>query len=175
MNAARAPGVASSATASDSGVTPCAMPSSGSYCGGDPRRQAAGQHQPVDHRGVRVALHDDRRAERREREAERVVALRRAVGQKPRAGGAVGLGGQLLRPLEGRRGLAEVDAVDVLRDVELERLPADRGAHAEIGAVAGLVAGDVEAGGAAEPVRDDRVQVRRLWLVRRGHVSSSLP
>ena len=34
MNAARAPGVASSAAPSDSGVTPCAMPSPGSYCGG---------------------------------------------------------------------------------------------------------------------------------------------
>ena len=34
MNAARAPGVASSAARSESGVTPCAMPSSGSYCGG---------------------------------------------------------------------------------------------------------------------------------------------
>ena len=33
MNAARAPGVASSAAFSDSGVTPCAMPSPGSYCG----------------------------------------------------------------------------------------------------------------------------------------------
>ena len=33
MNAARAPGVASSAAFRDSGVTPCAMPSTGSYCG----------------------------------------------------------------------------------------------------------------------------------------------
>ena len=33
MNAARAPGVASSAARSESGVTPCAMPSSGSYSG----------------------------------------------------------------------------------------------------------------------------------------------
>ena len=105
MNAARAPGVASSAAASDSGVTPCAMPSSGSYSGGDPRRQPAGEHEPVDHRGVRVALHDDRRAERRQRQAERVVALRGAVGQKPRARGAVGLGREFLRALEGRRRL----------------------------------------------------------------------
>ena len=98
-----------------------------------------------------------------------MVALRRAVGQEPGARGAVGLGGELLGALERRRRRAEVDAVDVLRDVELERLPADRGADAEVGAVARLVAGDVEAGRAAEPVRDDRVEVRRRGLVGRGH------
>jgi hypothetical protein len=124
---------------------------------------------------VRVALHHDGRTERRQRQAERVVALRGAVSQKPRARGAVGLGGQLLRPFVRRRRLAEVDAVDVLRDVELERLPADRRAHAEIGAVAGLVTGDVEAGRPAEAVGDDGVQVRRLRLVFGGHVSPSLP
>src|SRR6185369_559363 len=127
--------------------------------GGDPRRQAAGQHEAVDHAGVRVALGDDRRAERGEREAERVVALGGAVGEKPRAGGAVGLRRELLRSLERRRLRAEVDAVDVLRDVELERLPADRGADAEVGSRPRLVARDVEAGRPAEAVGDDRVEI----------------
>ena len=175
MNAARAPGVASSAARQRLRRHAVRHAEHRLVLRRHPRRQAAGEHEPVDHRRVRVALHDDRRAERRQREAERMVALRRAVGQKPRARGAVGLGRELLGPLVGRRGRAEVDAVDVLRDVELERLPADRGAHAEVGAVARLVAGHVEAGRAAEPVRDDRVQVRRGRLVRGGHVSSSLP
>ena len=175
MNAARAPGVASSAARERLRRDAVRHAELRLVLGRDPGRQAAGEHQPVDHRRVGVALHDDRRAERRQREAERVVALRRAVGQKPRARRAVGLGGELLGALVRRRRRPEVDAVDVLRDVELERLPADRGAHAEVGAVAGLVAGHVEAGGAAEPVGDDRVEVRRGRLVRGGHVSSSLP
>src|SRR3954454_12154741 len=65
--------------------------------------------------------------------------------------------------------------MDVLRDVEPVRLPAERGADAEVGAVAGLVAGNVEAGRAAEPVGDDGVQVGRGRLVGGGHVGRRMP
>jgi hypothetical protein len=103
-----------------------------------------------------------------------VIALRRPL-VKPRARGAVGLRRELLGALERRRLGAEIDAVDVLWDVELERLPADRGAYADVGSLPGLVAGHVEAGGATESVGDDGVEVRRGGLVGRGHVSASLP
>ena len=169
MNAARAPGVASSAALQRLRRDAVGHAEHRLVLRRDPRRQAAGEHQPVDHRRVRVALHDDGRAERGEREAERVVALRRAVGQEPRARRAVGLGGEFLRALVGRRRRAEVHAVDVLRDVEPVRLPAEGGAHAEVGAVARLVAGHVEAGRAAEAVRDDGVEVGGGRLVGGGH------
>ena len=110
---------------SAAGSTPWAMPSSASYSGGDEGRHAAREHEPVDQRRVRVALGHDPRAERRQRQAQRVVALRRAVGQEPRARGAVGLGGQALGLLVGRRRRPEVDAPDVLRDVEPQRAVAE--------------------------------------------------
>ena len=134
---------------------------------GDVARPPAGEHEPVDHRGVRVALDDDGRPERRQREAERVVALGGAVGQEPRARRAVGLGGELLGALERRRLGPEVDAVDVLRDVEHQRVLADRRDQPGVGARAGLVAGDVEARRAAEAVGDDGVEVGRGRLVAR--------
>ena len=133
--------------------------------GRDVARPPARQHEAVDHRRVRVALHDQRRAERGEREAERVVALAGAVGQEPRARRAVGLGGELLGALERRRLRPEVDAVDVLRDVEHQRVLADRGDQPGVRARAGLVAGDVEARGAAEAVGHDGVEVGRGRLV----------
>ena len=98
--------------------------------GRDERRDAAAEHEPVDDRGVRVALRDDPRAERREREAHRVVALRRAVREEPRARDAVGLGGEQLRALVRRRRRADVDALDVLADVERQRAVAEREAQA---------------------------------------------
>ena len=135
----------------------------GRYEGG----HAAGEHEPVDQRGVRVALGDDARAERREREAQRVVALRRAVGQEPRARGAVRLGGEALGLLVGRRRRPEVDAPDVLRDVEPQRAVAEAEAQARVGALAALVAGHVEAPGTAGPVADHGVEVGRGRLL--GH------
>ena len=127
------------------GSTPWAMPSSASYSGGTKAGHAAGEHEPVDQRRVRVALRDDPRAERREREAQRVVALRRAVGQEPRARGAVGLGREALGLLVGRRRRPEVDAPDVLRDVEPQRAVAEAEAQPGVGAGAALVTRDVEA------------------------------
>ena len=105
MNAARAPGVAASAALQRVRRDAVRHAELGLVLGRHPGRQPAGEHEPVDHRGVRVALHHDRRAERRERQAERVVALRGAVGQEPRARGAVGLGRELLRALVRRRRL----------------------------------------------------------------------
>ena len=133
--------------------------------GRDVARAAAGEHEPVDHRRVRVALHDQRRAERGEREAERVVALAGAVGEEPRARRAVRLGRELLGALERRRLRPEVDPVDVLRDVEHQRVLADRRAQPGVGARARLVAGHVEARGAAEAVGHHRVEVGRGRLV----------
>ena len=71
---------------------------------------------------LEAALRDDTRAERGEREAQRMVALRRAVREEPRALGAEGLGGQALGALVRRRRRPEVDAVDVLRHVGRERV-----------------------------------------------------
>jgi hypothetical protein len=61
---------------------------------GHEARQPAAEDEAVDERRVGVALGDDPRPRGGEREAERVVALRGAVRQEPRARGAVGLGGE---------------------------------------------------------------------------------
>ena len=96
-----------------------------------------------------------------------MVALRRAVGQEPRARGAVGLGREALGLLVGRRRGPEVDAPDVLRDVEPQRAVAEAEAQPGVGALAALVAGDVEAPGTAGPVADHGVEVGRGRLL--GH------
>ena len=133
--------------------------------GGDEGRHAAREHQAVDDGRVRVALRDDPRPQRGERQAERVVALRRPVGQEERPRGPVGLGGQPLGLLVGCRRRAEVDPVDVLRHVHRQGALAQRVAEAGVGARAALVPGDVEAAGPAEGVADDRVEVRRGRLL----------
>ena len=168
MKTARAPGVSASASSSAAGVTPWAMPSSCSYSRRDVGRHAAGEHEAVDDARVRVALDHDGRAERRERQRQRVVALARAVREEPGARGAVRLGGERLGALVGGRRGAEVDAVDVGRHVEHQRALAERGAQPGVGPGAALVAGDVEARRAAERVRPHRVEVRggRLLGVR---------
>ena len=78
---------------------------------------------PVDRAGVDGALHDDALAALRDGQAGRHVALRRAVGEKPRPPRAPGVGRQPARDLvRGRRGAdAGVDALDQGRDVERER------------------------------------------------------
>ena len=128
--------------------------------GRDKARHAAAEHEAIDDARVRVALHQDAIAGLGERQAEGVVPLRGAVGQKPRAAGPVGGRGQLLGALVGRWGGAEVDPLDVLADIERQRPIADRGAEARVGARAALVARDVEANRAAEAVGDDRLQIR---------------
>ena len=149
-------------------------PELGVVLGGDEARDPAAQHEPVDDRRVRVALGDDPRAERRQRQAQRVVALRRAVGEEERPLGAERLGGEPLRALVRRRRRPEVDAVDVLRHVGGQRVDADRLAQAGVGARPALVAGHVVAAGAAERVRDDRVEVRRGRLLVDLHRARSL-
>ncbi len=79
-----------------------------------------------------------------------MVALGRAVGQEERAGRAVGLGREALGLGVGRGIDAEVDAPDVLRDVERERAP-EAEADGGVGPLAALVAGDVEAPGPRVP------------------------
>ena len=64
--------------------------------GGDERRPQAAHHEPVDHRGVDVALDDDLVADVGEGEAGGVVALRGAVDEEPGPAGAPGLGGEYL-------------------------------------------------------------------------------
>ena len=105
-------------------------PELGVVLGGDEARDPAAQNEPVDDRRVRVALGDDPRAERRQRQAQRVVALRRPVGEEERPLGAERLRGQALRALVRRRGRPEVDPVDVLRHVGGQRVDADRLAQA---------------------------------------------
>ena len=139
----------------------------GVVLGRDEGRYAAREHEPVDQRGVRVALGHHPRAERGQREAQRVVALRRAVGQKPRARGSMGLGGEALGLLVGGRRGPEVDAPDVLRDVEPQCPIAEAEAQPGVGALAALVPGDVEAPGTTGPVADHGVEVGRGRLL--GH------
>ena len=133
--------------------------------GSDERRDAAAEDEPVDDRRVRVALRDDLATERRQREAHRVVALGRAVREEPGAADAVGLGGEQLRALVGRRRGPDVDALEVLADVERQRPVAEREAQPGVGADAALVAGDVEAPGPPERVSDDGVEVGRGRLL----------
>jgi hypothetical protein len=97
----------------------------GVVLGRDEARQTAAQHQPVDDAGVRVALDEHMAAGFGHGQAQRMVALGGAVGEKPRLPGAVGRGRQLLGALvRGGRGPG-VDALDVLADVERERALAD--------------------------------------------------
>jgi hypothetical protein len=96
-----------------------------------------------------------------------VVALRRTVGEKPRALRAVGGGGEQLGLGVGRRLVADIDAVDALRDVECQRL-AERVTQRRIGAAARLVTGNVESGRPAQAVGEDRVEVGRRLLGRLG-------
>ena len=94
--------------------------------GRDEARETAAEDQTVEHARMRIALHDDPRPGRREREAERVVALGRAVGQEPRAPGAVRLRGERLGAREGRRRRTGIDPDGVERDVEQQRVLPER-------------------------------------------------
>ena len=135
---------------------------------GDEVRSASTEDQPVDEARVRVALQHDAPPWRGEREAQRVVALTRAVGEKPCPRGPIGVGRKVLGPLvRGRRG-TDIDPLDVLRHIEGERAVAERAAQTGIGSGATLVAGNVEPRRAAEAVGGDGVKVGRGRLCRRG-------
>ena len=89
-----------------------------------------------------------------------MVALRRAVGQEPRARGAVASAASCSARWYGV-GAGRGRSRGCPAGCRARASPADRGAHPGVGAVAPLVAGHVEARGAAEAVGDDRVEVRR--------------
>ena len=125
----------------------------------DEGRDAAAQDQPVDDRGVGVALGDHRGTERREGQRQDVVSLRRPVGEEPGPLCAVGLGGQALGLLERRRARAAVDSVHVGRHVEQEGVLTQRVQEARVRTRPALVAGHREAGRAPEAEADHRVQV----------------
>ena len=126
---------------------------------GDEARHSAAQHQPVDDAGVRVALYEHVLAGLGQRQAQGVVALGGAVGQKPRLPRAVTHGRQLLRALVRSGGRPGVDPLDVLADVERQRALADRRSQPGVRAGASLVARHVKAHRAAQAVGDDRLQV----------------
>ena len=153
MNAAGASGARSNASAQRVGRDAVGHPQLDVVLGRDEPGGAAAQDQTVDQARMRVALEDHPDARGRQGQAQGVVALGGAVGEKPGSGGAVGVRGQLLGALVrgGRR--PDVDALDVLRHVEQQSTVAQRGAQPRVGALAALVAGDVEAQRAAETVR----------------------
>jgi hypothetical protein len=136
----------------------------------------AAEHQAVDHRGVRVALHDHR-AVAGQREAEGVVALGRAVGEKPALRRPIGAGRQQLGAVVGRRRLADVDALDVLGHVVGERAGAEQRDQLGVRAGAPLVPGHVEAGRLARDIRRDGLEVWRVGLAvgRRGVAHRGAP
>ena len=111
-----------------------------------------------------VSLHDHLPAAVREREPRGEVALRGAVDQEPRPPRPPGLGGERLRLGEGGRLGAEVDAVGERGDVERQRPLAERLEQAVVGALAALVAGDVQPRRLAPRVRAKRIQIRRAAL-----------
>ncbi len=92
------------------------------------------EDQPVDHRGVDVALDDDALAVVGERHAGAVVALRGAVDQEPGPLRPPGLGGQQLGLLEGRRFGPEVDPLGDRGDVVAQAGLADQLEHRRVGA-----------------------------------------
>ena len=116
----------SSALASASGVTPWAIPSSTSYSGATKLGSATAQDQAVDHARVGISLDHHPHPGRGEREAERVVALGRTVGEEPCPLRSVGLRGELLGALVGSRRGPDIDPLDVLGDVEQQRAVAER-------------------------------------------------
>ena len=121
---------------------------------------------PVDRAGVDGALHDDALAALRDGQAGCHVALRRAVGEKPRPPRAPGVGRQPARDLvRGRRRAdAGVDALDQGRDVERERCGAQRRTQPAVRREAALVPGHHRAARVAGGERDQRLEIRRQAL-----------
>ena len=144
--------------------------------GGGEARPHAAEDEAVDRRGVDVALDDDLGAVVRQRQADRVVALRGAVDQEPAALRAPGAGGEILRLLEGGRLGADVDPLGDRGDVVAQADLADQLAHRRVGAGAALVAGDLEAAGVAGRVGEQRVDVGgRVLALARHRIESTPP
>jgi hypothetical protein len=87
---------------------------------GDEGRLQPGEDEAVDGAAVDGALHDDARAPLGDGQARRHVALRGAVGQKPRPPGAPRVGREAPGELVGGdlAALRDVDALDERRQVE---------------------------------------------------------
>jgi hypothetical protein len=139
-------------------------PELGVELGLDEARPQPRHDQAVDGARVRRPLHDDLVAQVGERKARHVVALRRAVQEKPRAPGTPRLRGELLRALPRRRLGAEVDALDERRNVERQGAVAEGLAELGIRARAALVARDMEAAGPTGRIGAQRVEVGRFGL-----------
>ncbi len=152
-------------------------PEAGVELGGREGGPQPAEHQPVDHGGVDVALHDHLAAAVGERQADRVVALRGAVDQEPAAARAPGAGGEPLGPLERGRLRADVDALGDRGDVVADADLADQLAHLRVGTRPALVPGHLEPAGIAGGVGEQRVDVggRVLALVARLLARASHP
>jgi hypothetical protein len=94
--------------------------------GHDETRGSTGQHQPVDNRGVGVALCDNVGARPGHRQAQGVVALGGAVGEEERPLGAIRAGGQAFGSFVRRRRWPRVDALNVLGQVGGQCVDPDR-------------------------------------------------
>ena len=137
-------------------------------------RPHTAEDEPVDHRGVDVALHDHGLAGVRESQADRVVPLRCAVDQEPGPPRLPGLGRQLLRPFERRRPRADVDAFGDRGDVVAQAQIADQLAQRRVGAHPALVPRDLETAWVAGRVGEQRVDVGgRLLAVSRHRIEST--
>ena len=142
--------------------------------GGDERRPQTGENEPVDRRGVDIALYHDPPAIRwpggelagrvGEAHADRVVSAGSSVDQEPATPGAPGVRGEALSALEWRRLRADVDPLDARRDIVEDGGLPERCDQAGIGSGA-LVPRDVEPPRVASHVRDDRVEVGRFRLI----------
>ena len=143
---------------------------------GDECRPQPREDEPVDDRGVDVALDDDWAAVRRARcelargmgqgHADGVVPARSSIDQKPAPLSSPGIGRQALSALEGCWLRPNVDPLDAGRNVVEDGRLAEGLDQAGVGARP-LVPRDVEATGVSRDICDDRVEVRGFGLV--GH------
>ena len=134
--------------------------------GRDEGRLQPREDEAVDRAAVDRALHDDAIAALGDGQAGRQVALRGAVGQKPRPPGAPRIGrqppGDLVRgDLAARR---DVDALDERRQVERQRPVGQRIAQAAVRRAAALVAGHHRPPRAARGEGPQRLEIRRRVL-----------
>ena len=130
------------------------------------RRSQTGEDHPVDRAAVDGALHHDALAALRDGQAGRDVALRGAVGEKPRPPRAPGLGGELPGELVGRGGAArvDVDALDQRGKVERERVAPECPAQLRVGGHPALVARHHRAARIAGGEGEQRLEIGRPAL-----------
>lgn len=144
-------------------------PQLGVELGGDEGRPHPAQHQPVDHRGVDVALDDHAIATVRERHAGGVVALRGAVDEEPGALRPPGPRREQLGLLERRRFRTDVHPLGYRRDVVAEANIADQLPHRRVGSGAALVPGHLEAPRVELGVSEQGIDIRSRVLIAISH------